>query len=46
MIHAGTREECQALAYQMSLETGLDDGGSTILFSTKEFKKTRVQYLV
>jgi DNA-binding Lrp family transcriptional regulator len=46
MIHAGTRGECQALAHQMSLEAGLDDGKSIILFSTKEIKKTRIQYLV
>jgi len=44
MIHGHTREECQAIASQVSLETGLRD--YAMLFSTREFKKTRIRYLV
>ncbi|MBM4452478.1 MAG: Lrp/AsnC family transcriptional regulator [Chloroflexi bacterium] len=46
MIHADTREKCQALARQVSQEAGLGPDNSIILFSTKEIKKTRVRYLV
>lgn len=44
MIHANTREKCQALARQISLVAGLDHGNSVVLFSTREIKKTRVCY--
>ena len=44
MIHGHTREECQEIADKVSAKTGLTD--SALLFSTKEFKKTRVKYLV
>ena len=44
MIHGHTREVCQETANKVSDETGLGD--SIMLFSTKEFKKERVKYLV
>ena len=44
MIHGHTREECQEIAAKVSAETGFTD--YALLFSTKEFKKTRVKYLV
>ena len=44
MIHGNTREQCQSLADKVSIETGLAD--YTLLYSTKEFKKTRVVYQV
>ncbi|MBM3154247.1 MAG: Lrp/AsnC family transcriptional regulator [Chloroflexi bacterium] len=46
MIHADTREKCQALARRISVETELDGDNPIILFSTKEIKKTRIKYLV
>jgi len=42
MIHARSREECEAVVAEMAKETGITDHG--ILYSTKEYKKTRVQY--
>lgn len=42
MLHAHTREECQALAAQLSQETGLND--YQLLFSTREWKKTSMNY--
>jgi DNA-binding Lrp family transcriptional regulator len=44
MIHAKTREECQQVSEKVCAETGLTD--YVMLFSTREFKKTRVKYLV
>ena len=44
MIHGRTREACQEIANKVSSETGLMD--YVLLFSTKEFKKVRVKYLV
>ncbi|MBI4283120.1 MAG: Lrp/AsnC family transcriptional regulator [Chloroflexi bacterium] len=44
MIHAHSREACQEIAAKMSCETGLTD--YVLLFSTREFKKTRNKYLV
>ncbi len=44
MIHGHTREQCQGIADKVSAETGLMDCVS--LFSTREFKKTRVIYQV
>jgi len=44
MIHSNTREICQEIARKISDETGLSD--YVMLFSTKEFKKTRVIYTV
>lgn len=42
MIHARTKDECNAVVEEMAKETGITDYG--ILYSTKEYKKTRVQY--
>ncbi|MCX9015136.1 MAG: AsnC family transcriptional regulator [Candidatus Methanoperedens sp.] len=41
MIHAYSREECENIAKQVSLATGIK--GYSILFSEKEFKKTGVR---
>ena len=42
MIHAKSKESCQALAQKISQETGISD--DVILFSTKEYKKARPKY--
>lgn len=44
MIHKQTREDCQETVNKVSLEFGLTE--SVLLFSTKEFKKTRIKYTV
>ncbi len=44
MIHGRTKQVCQDIAGKVSAETGLTD--CVMLFSTREFKKTRVKYLV
>jgi len=44
MIHGHTKKQCQEIADKVSAETGLTD--YVLLFSTKEFKKTRVIYQV
>ncbi len=44
MIHGHSREVCQEVADKVSRETGLMD--YVLLYSTKEFKKMRVKYLV
>jgi len=44
MIHAHTEEACREIADKVSTQTGLTD--YVMLFSTREFKKTRVKYLV
>jgi len=44
MIHGRSREVCQLLADQVSREAGLRD--YILLYSTREFKKTRVKYTV
>jgi DNA-binding Lrp family transcriptional regulator len=44
MIHGRSREVCRDVAERISRETGLTD--YALLYSTKEFKKTRVKYLV
>jgi DNA-binding Lrp family transcriptional regulator len=44
MIHGHTKDACQEIADKVSTKTGLTD--YVLLFSTKEFKKTRVKYLV
>ncbi len=46
MIHASTKETCQAIADRICSETGLDKNRYVLLFSTKEIKKTRVRYTV
>ncbi|MEW6774905.1 MAG: Lrp/AsnC family transcriptional regulator [Bdellovibrionota bacterium] len=42
MVHAENDDGCRAIIKQMSQETGLTD--YTVLFSTVEYKKTRVEY--
>jgi DNA-binding Lrp family transcriptional regulator len=44
MIHGHSKEACQEIADKVSRETGLID--YVRLFSTKEFKKMRIKYLV
>ncbi len=44
MIHGHTKEACQKIASKVSHETGLMN--YILLFSTREFKKVRVKYLV
>ena len=44
MIHSHTKETCQDIARQISCETGLTE--YVLLFSTREFKKVRIKYLV
>ena len=44
MIHGQTREDCRKIADKVSAELGLNDG--IMLFSTREFKKTRLKYPV
>lgn len=44
MIHGRQTEECRAVADRVSAELGLKDG--IMLFSTREFKKTRLKYTV
>jgi hypothetical protein len=42
MIHARTKDECQAVVNEIARETSITDHG--VLYSTKEYKKVRVQY--
>ena len=44
MIHATTTEKCHAVAEELSRQTGISD--YLLLFSTREYKKTRVRYFV
>ncbi|MFH1382031.1 MAG: AsnC family transcriptional regulator [Chloroflexota bacterium] len=44
MIHGHSRDVCQEIAAGVSHETGISD--YRLLYSTKEFKKTRVKYQV
>jgi len=44
MIHGKKVSDCEATAKAISEETGIRD--YTMLYSTKEYKKTRVQYFV
>jgi len=44
MIHGRSREACETIADNVSSETGLTD--CVVLYSTREFKKTRVKYQV
>ena len=46
MIHAETKETCRAITDKICADTGLDRNELTLLLSTKEIKKTRVQYKV
>ena len=42
MTHGRDKAECEAVLAAISAETGLDD--YSVLYSTKEYKKTRVSY--
>jgi siroheme decarboxylase len=44
MLHARSREICNGLIEELSRRTGLKD--YLVLFSTREFKKTRIKYTV
>ncbi len=44
MIHAASREKCEEVAGELSEATGIDD--YMLLYSTREYKKTRVRYFV
>ena len=44
MVHATTREGCEKIADELRTATGLDD--FKMLYSTREYKKTRVRYFV
>ncbi|MDD4873749.1 MAG: hypothetical protein PHE15_02085 [Dehalococcoidales bacterium] len=44
MIHGYSEDECRQVAEKVSSETGLND--YTMLFSTREIKKTRIKYIV
>ena len=44
MLHAPTKEKCEELAEEISKATGIDD--YQMLYSTREYKKTRVRYFV
>ena len=44
MIHATSRPGCEEVATEISSSTGIDD--YTVLYSTREYKKTRVRYFV
>lgn len=44
MIHATTKDECEAIAKDIEQKTGLND--RLLLYSTREYKKTRVRYFV
>ncbi|MBI2850474.1 MAG: Lrp/AsnC family transcriptional regulator [Chloroflexi bacterium] len=44
MIHGQAKEDCQRIADKVSADIGLNDG--IMLFSTREFKKTRLKYPV
>ena len=42
MTHGRSREECEAVLRAISEETGLTD--YIVLYSIREYKKTRLQY--
>ncbi len=44
MIHATTRKGCEQVAEEIRESTGIDD--YMMLYSTREYKKTRVRYFV
>ena len=44
MIHATTQEECEQIAREISEATQVTD--NLLLYSTREYKKTRVRYFV
>jgi DNA-binding Lrp family transcriptional regulator len=46
MLHAHSNENCHAVIDKICKQTGLNRNEMLLLFSTKEVKKTRVQYKV
>jgi DNA-binding Lrp family transcriptional regulator len=44
MVHATTRHQCETIASQIEEATGIHD--RLLLYSTREYKKTRVRYFV
>ena len=44
MIHATTEDECEEIAVEIGKQIGIDD--QQLVFSTREYKKTRVRYFV
>ena len=44
MIHATSEQTCEEVAGEISQHTGIDD--YVLLYSTREYKKTRVRYFV
>ena len=44
MLHATSQEQCEEIARDLAQTTGVDD--YLMLYSTREFKKTRVRYFV
>jgi hypothetical protein len=44
MVHAATREQCEQVLMEISIATGIRDYSA--LYSTHEYKKTRVRYFV
>ena len=44
MVHAPTRDECEAIGRDIAQATGISD--NLLLYSTREYKKTRVRYFV
>jgi hypothetical protein len=44
MIHGRSKEDCEKVIQAISEETGITE--YAVLWSTKEYKKTRVQYFV
>ena len=42
MLHGRTKEECEKVAREISLKTGIKD--YILLYSTREFKKTSMKY--
>ncbi len=44
MVHAPTRDECEDIGREIAAATGVYD--NLLLYSTREYKKTRVRYFV
>ena len=44
MVHATTPEGCEEINAEISKATGIDE--RLVLYSTREYKKTRVRYFV
>ena len=44
MVHAPTRDECEAIGREIGQAAGITE--NLLLYSTREYKKTRVRYFV